>query len=344
LPLLKLIGMYGVGFVLMSIAAAASILVRRARPSSAEFSPSAPSPSAAGSDAVLSPRGCAVAGGLLVGLAILTNLPSHTWNFNAPVGNSVRIAGVQLEFPGELEVLQALSRLRRAEPRTELFVLSEYTFSDEAIPARVRAWCHTNRVYLAAGGKDELPGGQYFNTIFVVDPNGEIIFQQAKKQPIQFFKDGLPASSQRVWDSPWGRLGICICYDLSYTRVIDELIRQGAQALIVPTMDVAEWGQAQHLLHSRVAPVRAAEYGVPIFRLASSGISQAVDSQGVVRASAPFPGDGAILSASLQLSSTARPPVDRWLAPATSAISAALLLWLILASATLRWKRKQHPV
>ena len=62
-------------------------------------------------------------------------------------------------------------------------------------------------------------------------------------------------------------IGICICYDLSYRRVTDPLIRMGAQALIVPTMDVADWGRRQHELHARVAPVRAAEYGVPIFRL-----------------------------------------------------------------------------
>ena len=45
-------------------------------------------------------------------------------------------------------------------------------------------------------------------------------------------------------------------------------------------MDVADWGRHQHELHARVAPVRAAEYGIPIFRLASSGISQGVNRPG----------------------------------------------------------------
>src|SRR4029077_6618928 len=116
--------------------------------------------------------------------------------------------------------------------------------------------------------------------------------RQVKAVPIQFFKDGLPATEQKLWDSPWGKLGICVCYDLSYSRVTDNLIRLGAQALIVPTMDVVDWGEGQHELHARVAPVRAAEYGLPIFRLASSGISQAVDRTGNVLAKAPCPGDG----------------------------------------------------
>ena len=64
--------------------------------------------------------------------------------------------------------------------------------------------------------------------------------------PIQFFKDGFPAREQKLWDSPWGKIGICICYDLSYTRVTDELVRLGANALIVPTMDIIDWGRNQH--------------------------------------------------------------------------------------------------
>ena len=114
----------------------------------------------------------------------------------------------------------------------------------------------------------------FYNTAFVIDPRGEVVFRQAKCVPIQFFKDGLPALEQRVWDSPWGKIGFCICFDLSYRRVADALIRSGAQALIVPTMDLAEWGAHQHRLNARIAPIRAAEYGIPIFRLASSGISQ----------------------------------------------------------------------
>src|SRR5205085_578061 len=121
------------------------------------------------------------------------------------------------------------------------------------------------------------------------------VFRQGKSVPVQFFKDGLPAKSQRVWESPWGRIGICICYDLSYTRVTDGLIRLGAQAIIVPTMDVVAWGRHQHELHARVAPIRAAEYGVPIFRVGSSGISQLIDASGRTMATAGFPGAGAML-------------------------------------------------
>ena len=111
----------------------------------------------------------------------------------------------------------------------------------------------------------------------------------------------------------------------------DRLIRLGAQALIVPTMDVADWGRRQHELHARVAPVRAAEYGVPIFRLASSGISQCVDRYGRVTASAPFPGPQAMLSGRVILAQPGSLPFDRWLAPFATGTTAVLILWFIFS-------------
>ncbi len=168
------------------------------------------------------------------------------------------------------------------------------------MPDRIKAWCRkSSSATWSISAKDPAPNSDYYDTAFVVGPTGEIIFKQGKKVPIQFFKDGLPAPSQQLWDSPWGRIGICICYDLSYTRVTDELVRLGAQAIIVPTMDVETWGRHQHELHTRVALVRAAEYGIPIFRVASSGISQLVDASGQTVASAPMPGDGAMLAGEL---------------------------------------------
>jgi len=242
-------------------------------------------------------------------------------------GGQVHVAGVQMEFPTEKEVLLRLSQLLRKHPETELFVLSEYTFT-EPVPAGVRNWCRKNERYLIVGGKAPAPGGQFYNTAFVIGPNGEDVFQRVKGVPIQFFKDGLPAPEHRVWHSPWGRIGICICYDLSYKRIVDPLIKQGAEALIVPTMDVVDWGLAQHNLHGRVAPLRAAEYRVPIFRVASSGISQFVDSRGRVLASAPRPGEGAELTGVLRMGTAGRFPADRWLAPTCVALTVVGGCWL----------------
>ncbi len=180
------------------------------------------------------------------------------------------------------------------------------------------------------GGKDPIADGDFYNTAFVIGPDGNVVFRQVKVVPIQFFKDGRPAREQKLWNSPWGKIGICVCYDLSYTRVTDRLVKLGAEALVVPTMDVADWGQAQHELHGRIAPTRAAEYGLPIFRLASSGISQVVDSAGRVTATAPFPGDGAGLAGTIELRGAGSRPLDRWLAPLAVGVTALLTLWFLV--------------
>lgn len=173
-------------------------------------------------------------------------------------------------------------------------------------------------------------GERFYNTAFVVSPDGEVVFSQAKSRPIQFFKDGEPAPHQRLWESPWGRLGIAICYDASYRRVMDELVRAGAEGLLVPTMDLETWGEAQHRLNARMSRLRVLEYGVPLFRVASSGISQVLNERGELLASAPFPGPGARLAAELPLRrGGGRVPWDSVLAPLCLWATAAIFAYLI---------------
>ena len=241
---------------------------------------------------------------------------------------TVRVAGVQIEFPDEAELIGALDRLIEEEPLAELIVLSEYTFAG-GVPDEIKEWCRTNERHLIGGGMDQMENGDAYNTAFVVGTNGEIVFKQAKSVPIQFFQDGKAARERRVWESPWGRLGIGICYDLSYRNVMDDFVEQGAEALIVPTMDVQDWGQEQHELHARVAPMRSMEYGIPIMRLASSGISQLTTPGGEVTATAPFPGQHRVIAGDLQLNGGGVLPVDRIIAPFACVLTIGLLLFLM---------------
>jgi apolipoprotein N-acyltransferase len=192
--------------------------------------------------------------------------------------------------------------------------LSEHTFPGP-IPEEVLAWCRREGRYLVVGGQDPIDERRYYNTVFVVGPGGEVVFRQVKSVPIQFFQDGEPAVGRAVWESPWGKLGMAVCYDLSYRRVMDDLVAAGAEGLIVPVMDVAEWGLRQRELHGRVGPIRAAEYGVPVFRLCSSGISQVIDGGGRVLVSGSYPGVGETVVGEMVLSGRGRVPWDAWLGP-----------------------------
>ncbi len=249
----------------------------------------------------------------------------------------ISIVGVQMEFPTENVIYKMLDHTLAKNTNAPVFVLSEYSL-DGQVPDSLKNWCREHSRYLIVGGKDPAGADNFYDTAFVVGTNGEIVFKQAKSVPIQFFKDGLPARKQEIWNSPWGKIGICICYDLSYARVTDRLVKEGAQLLIVPTMDVEEWGRHEHELHARVAPVRAAEYGIPIFRLASSGISQAVEGGGQVVAQTSVPGVGDVLSAKLRLPMRGSLPWDRFLAP-----FCVLVVVVILILFTTISLRENHP-
>jgi apolipoprotein N-acyltransferase len=298
-PFLKSLGMYGIGFFAVTIAVGLW-LVRSKRL-------------------------------IYFTLAAILLIFSLWWFVRPPYprGRTVHVAGVQLEFPSEQEVIAALDKLIESKPDTEVIVLCEYAFMG-VIPDSVKAWCKEHQRYLVAGGEDPAPRGNYYDTAFVLGTNGDIVFKQGKSVPVQFLKDGLPAKEQGLWESPWGKIGICICYDLSYTRVTDRLVRRGAQALIVPTMDLVTWGRHEHELHARVARVRAAEYGIPIFRVASSGVSQLVDKSGYERANAGFPGQKEMLSGTMFIGRSGSLPIDRWVGPVAACLSGLIILFLAL--------------
>lgn len=243
----------------------------------------------------------------------------------------VEIGGVQMEFPTGDQIQHALDKITTAQTNLDAVVLSEYTL-DGPPSQQFKNWCRDHRKFLIVGGKDPAAKDDFYDTAFVISTNGEIVFKQAKAVPVQFFKDGLPAREQKVWESPWGKIGICICYDLSYSRVTDELIRQGAQLLVVPTMDVVDWGRHEHELHARVAPVRAAEYGIPIFRVASSGISQGVERTGRVQSTASFPGENEMIIFSANLNRTGTLPPDRYLVQIAILATIAFVIWLAITA------------
>jgi apolipoprotein N-acyltransferase len=252
---------------------------------------------------------------------------------------SLTVAGIQLEFPSEIQVISALDKLKEKVPEANLLILSEYTLNGP-VPETIKAWCRARRQHLVIGGKDPAPGANFYDTAFVVGPEGEIVFKQVKSVPIQFFKDGLPANEQKIWASPWGQIGFCVCYDLSYRRVTDRLISLGAQAIVVPTMDVIDWGKREHELHARVGLIRAAEYGVPVLRVASSGVSQLIDRSGKEMATAGFPGQGEILNGKMVLAGHGSLPVDRWLGPFSVGVTILALAWIVFGTGTVRWIRR----
>lgn len=305
------LGVYGIGAVSVSIAGCATGFAERCR---------------SGFRLSRSMVNWALLGGGLaicvLGIPLLEDI-ARDYSYSGPTFH-IRLTGIQLEFPPHSEVMSQLDRALREYPDTDVMMLGEYTF-DGPVPPEVRDWCRRNKRRLIAGGKESLPDGRFYNTAYVISPEGEVVFKQAKAVPIQFFNDGLPAPGEYLWrpgmlatfdpqeptappkytwlpDEAQGlpvRVGLCICYDLSYALVVQRIIEQGERSvplLLVPAMDVQDWGGYQHRIDARMTAIRAAEYRLWIFRVATSGISQCVSPYGRVVAETSYPGQGEILS------------------------------------------------
>ena len=306
---LNALGVYAVGFIYMSLAALAVAPIKKLR----------------------------VVGvaGLLVS-AILMYWPPLP---PTPSTATIQVAGLQVERWDKTEVAAALDQLALAHPEAQLLVLNECAFS-ESVPEEVRDVIRKHQRYLIAGGSVPIEGDQFYNTAFVIGPDGTDVFSQAKSMPVQFLNDGVPAPERRVWDSPWGKIGIAICYDASYSRVMDDFVSQGACGLILPTMDVTSWGEFERrMLHGRVQPVRSAEYGIPTFGVWSSGVSQLTDRHGRVIATAGYPGQGDTITGPFDLSHPGHIPPDRLPAQLAMFATAVFAAYSLLSQLWRAWSK-----
>lgn len=99
-------------------------------------------------------------------------------------------------------------------------------------------------VWLIGGSVCELEDGHYYNTSFVYNDQGECVAKHRKAHLFdidieggQYFKESDVLSAgcgATVFDSPWGKIGLGICFDIRFTKQAEAMIDQGARMLIYP--------------------------------------------------------------------------------------------------------------
>lgn len=104
----------------------------------------------------------------------------------------------------------------------------------------------------------------------------------AKRNLVPFSETSRFSAGKRydVYETPLGRLGLSICYDLQ-GPTIERLKQNGATLILAPFND-SGFGAQYHQIHRAEAALRAAECAVPIAMANEDGISQLVDAQGRV--------------------------------------------------------------
>ncbi len=130
---------------------------------------------------------------------------------------------------------------------------------------------------------------------------------------------------------PWGRerIGLAICFEVTFPEEVAATVREGATVLATITNDAWYGDTSAPWQHLRAARFRAAENARPLLRAAITGVSAVVgadgqplatlgvDQQGILRAT--------VTGASTQTAYTRRP----WVVPVASAVLAVLAILFI---------------
>ncbi|MFH1724905.1 MAG: nitrilase-related carbon-nitrogen hydrolase [Elusimicrobiota bacterium] len=234
--------------------------------------------------------------------------------------------------------LAALS-LRPGAREADLLVWPEYAFAvrpgrEERYRKMLADKLRDSRsvAVIGAAAFPEAKGDRMRNYSWVLAPGGASLGSYDKLHPVPYVEHNLPANPDpRPVDTPLGRLGLQICYDLDFEDGVRAMVRQGAQLLVVTNLDPMEWGAWEHAQHSAMSPARAVESGLWIARAASSGVSQIIDPLGRVRGSLPA-GESGVLLGKVRLA-RAGTPYTAWgwlIAPLCLALTMLLGLPVLL--------------
>lgn len=127
---------------------------------------------------------------------------------------------------------------------------------------RLAEACRLHNVHAVVGTIENDAAGRCFNTAILVGPDG-LLGRYRKTHLLclgvdRFLTPG--DSPPAVYETPLGRLGVLICYDLRFPEPARVLALSGAQAILLPTA----WPAAATLYPDFIARTRAAENGVTI--------------------------------------------------------------------------------
>jgi predicted amidohydrolase len=151
--------------------------------------------------------------------------------------------------------------LAEAAPRADLLVLPEYAAvelgaglvgrdaTDEPtelaamvarapdILAEMQAAARRHGTWLLAGTLPMRDGDRVVARAPLIAPDGRTAFQE--KRAMTRFEDerwGIHSGAPpRVFDTPWGRLGISICYDVEFPKHVRAQVEAGAWAILAPS-------------------------------------------------------------------------------------------------------------
>ena len=176
--------------------------------------------------------------------------------------NTFRVAAVQMAT--EQDKMQNLNNVDRylkqlSEKKVDFVVLPEmfccpYLTSNFPVYAekeggevwqRLSRYAADYKIYLIAGSVPEKDDtGKVYNTSYVFDRAGKQIAKHRKVHLFdinvkggQCFKESdtlTPGNVATVFDTEFGKMGVCICYDIRFPEIFRLMVKEGAKMVFVP--------------------------------------------------------------------------------------------------------------
>jgi len=181
---------------------------------------------------------------------------------------------------------------------------------DGPIISRVREIADRESIFILAGSFPErsTTPGKIYNTSVLLGPRGEIISTYRK---IHLFdvkipggeahhesREVVPGREAVVADTPLGRIGLTICYDLRFGGLYQRLADLGALIIFSPAAFTERTGKAHweilirsHAIENQVFMIAPAQHGSHPGNRRTYGHSMIVDPWGTILAEIPE-GDG----------------------------------------------------
>lgn len=160
----------------------------------------------------------------------------------------------QYDFPSNFESYQQkISRLveAMAEQKVDLLLFPEYAGYEiiswapfETFQQWHPSWLNLfqdlscqHKMFLCAGTQIVQTEKGVFNRSFFFSPNGKWGWQDKCLLTPYEVEEGIlsPGDTVRLFETPWGKIGICICYDVEFPSLAKKLIDKGARLLLVPS-------------------------------------------------------------------------------------------------------------
>jgi predicted amidohydrolase len=227
-------------------------------------------------------------------------------------------AGAELLLMPEYACVELGAALAGQSVATEAEELRAMVAHADEVLAAMRDAARRHRVWLQPGTLPMARGNEVVNRAPLIRPDGAVAFQDKSKMTrFEAERWGVSAGNPpSVFDTDWGRIGIAICYDAEFPKLVRAQVEAGAWCVLVPTCTDSLHGYNRVRFSAQARAVENQVYMAVAPTIGLAPHSTALDeNHGAASIHGPvdrgFPADGVIVQGGLDQPGWVQARLDR---------------------------------